>query len=82
MPKSIERVSINLSNYCIKECPFCYNKSSKAGATFWRANEVVDLIKDCVANGTKAVSFGGGELLEYPELFEILKSLIRLFTLR
>lgn len=70
-----ERISIELTNQCGKKCHFCYNHSHPEGKTTWKADEVINFVKDCANNGTKAVSFGGGEPLEYPELFTILQSL-------
>lgn len=71
----IERISIDLSNYCSKACVFCYNGSSSVGQTLWQPNEVIKLVSDCVQNGTKAVSLGGGEPFEYNGLFEIIEAI-------
>ena len=32
MIEMIEQISIDLSNYCSKQCPFCYNHSRPEGA--------------------------------------------------
>jgi organic radical activating enzyme len=71
----IERISIDLSNYCSKACDFCYNGSSSMGKTFWQPNEVIKLVTDCAQNGTKAISLGGGEPVEYKGLFEIIEAI-------
>jgi MoaA/NifB/PqqE/SkfB family radical SAM enzyme len=71
----IELVSIELTNACAKACWFCYNHSSAAGQTRWRPDDVVSFVRDCAANGVKAVSFGGGEPLQYPGVFDVLKRL-------
>jgi len=39
MIEMIEQISIDLSNYCSKQCPFCYNHSRPEGATMWRPSE-------------------------------------------
>lgn len=70
-----ERLSIELTNYCTKGCPFCYNASTKEGATTWSNKELIPFILDCASNGSKAVSLGGGEPLEYDGLFELLAQL-------
>ena len=44
-------------------------------ATQWTVDELVGLVRDCAANGTKAVSFGGGEPLQYEGVFDLLKTL-------
>jgi MoaA/NifB/PqqE/SkfB family radical SAM enzyme len=72
---AIELISIELTNQCAKACWFCYNHSQPAGETHWTVDEVVSFVRDCAANGVKAVSFGGGEPLQYPGLFEVFKQL-------
>lgn len=71
----LERVSIELTNRCGKACWFCYNTSRPEGATTWSVRDVVDFVRDCSAHGVKAVSFGGGEPLEYEGLFDVLAEL-------
>ena len=71
----IERLSIDLSNYCSKQCDFCYNHSNKQGNVVWQPSEVIAFAKDCIKHGTKAVSLGGGEPFEYDGVFEIIHAL-------
>ncbi|MGN6546781.1 MAG: radical SAM protein [Aureliella sp.] len=71
----IERLSIELTNRCQKGCWFCYNHSGPAGATQWSADEVVAFASDCAEHGTRAVSFGGGEPLQYDGLWDVLDAL-------
>lgn len=71
----IERISIELTNRCDKECSFCYNQSSPRGKTLWSAKGVVALVRDCISHGVKAVSFGGGEPLLFPDLYDVLAEL-------
>jgi organic radical activating enzyme len=71
----IEQLSIDLSNYCTKACPFCYNHSNKEGATAWRTDEVISFANDCIRHGVKAVSLGGGEPFEYDGIFEVIDAL-------
>ncbi len=72
---ALERVSIELTNQCGKACSFCYNHSLPEGSTDWQPSEVIDFVRDCAKNGVKAVSFGGGEPLQYPGLFDLLAEL-------
>jgi MoaA/NifB/PqqE/SkfB family radical SAM enzyme len=71
----LERISIELTNRCAKACWFCYNHSLPDGDTRWRPAEVVGFVRDCAANGVKAVSFGGGEPLQFAGLFGVLQDL-------
>lgn len=71
----IELLSIDLSNYCSKECSFCYNHSRKEGNTLWKPSEVIAFASNCITNGVKAVSLGGGEPFEYEGVFEVIDAL-------
>jgi MoaA/NifB/PqqE/SkfB family radical SAM enzyme len=71
----IEQLSIDLSNYCTKGCPFCYNKSNAKGDSVWLPEEVILFAEDCIAHGVKAVSLGGGEPFEYDGIFQVIESL-------
>lgn len=72
---NIELLSIDLSNYCSKQCPFCYNHSNREGITLWRPTEVISFATDCIAHGVKAVSLGGGEPFEYDGVFDVIDAL-------
>lgn len=71
----IELLSIDLSNYCSKQCSFCYNHSTKKGNVLWKPHEVISFCTDCIENGIKAISLGGGEPFEYDGIFEIIDAL-------
>jgi MoaA/NifB/PqqE/SkfB family radical SAM enzyme len=71
----LERVSVEVTNRCAKACDFCYNHSLPGGGTRWTPDELVAFASDCAANGVKAVSFGGGEPLQYDGLFEVFERL-------
>ena len=71
----IELLSIDLSNYCSKQCLFCYNKSTREGNTIWKPSEVIEFASDCIKHGVKAVSLGGGEPFEYEGVFDVIDAL-------
>jgi MoaA/NifB/PqqE/SkfB family radical SAM enzyme len=71
----LDLISIELTNRCAKACWFCYNHSLPEGDTCWTVDEVIGFVRDCAASGVKAVSFGGGEPLQYPGLFDLLERL-------
>jgi MoaA/NifB/PqqE/SkfB family radical SAM enzyme len=66
-------VSIELTNRCKKACWFCYNHSGPERSTSWTVDELVGFVADLAAHGVWAVSFGGGEPLEFDGLFEVLR---------
>jgi hypothetical protein len=71
----LDRISIELTNRCSKACWFCYNASAPDARAEWTPGEVIALAEDCARSGVKAVSFGGGEPLQYPGLLEVLAAL-------
>jgi MoaA/NifB/PqqE/SkfB family radical SAM enzyme len=72
---AFERISIEVTNRCAKVCAFCYNHSLPEGDTRWTAEELVAFVRDCAGHGVKAVSFGGGEPLQFDGLFDVLARL-------
>jgi len=71
----IDRISLELTDLCSKGCWFCYNHSTPAGTRAWPIDDLLELIEDCADHGVRAVSFGGGEPLSYPPLFDVLTAL-------
>src|SRR6185312_17240781 len=71
----VERISIELTNRCSKACWFCYNASRPDGSTEWTFDDLLPFLYDCAAGGVRAVSFGGGEPLESPNVFALLRAL-------
>jgi sulfatase maturation enzyme AslB (radical SAM superfamily) len=74
-PLALERISIEVTNRCAKACWFCYNHSHLDGDTRWTQDELLAFVHDCAAAGVKAVSFGGGEPLQYDGIFDLIRSL-------
>lgn len=72
----LDRISIDLSNYCSKQCDFCYNHSNKEGNVMWTAVELIPFILDLHKHGIDAVSFGGGEPFEFDGIFDLISNLM------
>jgi MoaA/NifB/PqqE/SkfB family radical SAM enzyme len=72
---AVDRISVEPSRRCSKGCSFCYNGSGPEGDGAWTPDALVALAKDCAAHGVKAVSFGGGEPLEYDGIHGVLGAL-------
>jgi sulfatase maturation enzyme AslB (radical SAM superfamily) len=72
---ALDRISIEVTNRCQKACWFCYNHSLPEGDTRWTVAELVHFVGDCAGHGVRAVSFGGGEPLQFDGLFDVLEQL-------
>jgi organic radical activating enzyme len=72
---ALERLSVEASRRCSKGCSFCYNGSGPDGDGAWTPGALAGFAKDCAAHGVKAVSFGGGEPLEYEGIHDVLRAL-------
>jgi radical SAM family protein len=72
--RTVERLSLELTDRCGKACAFCYARARPDGARAWAPADVIALALDCAAHGTRALSLGGGEPLEYPFLLEVLEA--------
>lgn len=72
----LDRISIDLSNFCSKQCNFCYNHSTKKGNVMWTQEELIPFILDLHKHGIDAVSFGGGEPFEFEGIFNLISSLM------
>jgi hypothetical protein len=73
-PGQIERISVEPGNRCDKACWFCYAGSSPTGESRWTVASGLEFVRDCAASGVRAISFGGGEPLQWPGLFELLRA--------
>lgn len=72
----LDRISIDLSNYCSKQCDFCYNHSTKEGNVMWTVEELIPFVLDLHKHGIDAVSFGGGEPFEFDGIFDLISGLM------
>lgn len=72
----LDRISIDLSNFCSKQCVFCYNHSTKEGNVMWRVEELIPFVLDLHKHGIDAVSFGGGEPFEFDGIFDLISGLM------
>jgi hypothetical protein len=72
----LRHIALEVTEKCSKHCPFCYNGSAPWKAVSWDKDELVSFCMDCHKHGVEAISLGGGEPLEYPDLFAVIDSLM------
>lgn len=67
-----ELLDISITNYCERECGFCYRKSNKNGK-FMDINDYRLIMEQAVKVGVLQVALGGGNPNQHPQFIEILK---------
>ena len=70
--KGPELLDISITNYCERECSFCYRASNRNGI-FMSLNDYEYVIKQAAEIGTLQVALGGGNPNQHPQFIDILK---------
>lgn len=70
IPKHPELVDIKLTDVCHIGCPWCY-QDSKSDSVHGDLNTIKTVIKSLNPDTTE-VAFGGGDVLQHPDIVEIL----------
>jgi radical SAM protein with 4Fe4S-binding SPASM domain len=68
-----ELLDISLSNFCERECNFCYRKSNKNGQ-FMPFDDYKIIMKQAEEVGVLQVALGGGNPNQHPEFIKILNT--------
>ena len=68
-PEFPESIDLKITNYCENGCKYCYANSSKSGQHA-KVYEVLDVIRDM--KPYTEVALGGGNVLDYPYLVDVL----------
>lgn len=64
-------VHFHLTNYCSKNCEFCYSNSGPNGKEFLSLSEIKKIIDILAEMKIFSIAFGGGEPFSRKDLFEI-----------
>ncbi|MDR1084098.1 MAG: radical SAM protein [Deltaproteobacteria bacterium] len=67
-----ELLDISITNFCERECDFCYRHSHKSGHSL-AFNDYADLMFQARKAGVLQVALGGGNPNQHPQFVEILK---------
>lgn len=70
--KGPELLDISITNYCERECDFCY-RASNINGTFMEVSDYEYVMKQALEVGTLQVALGGGNPNQHPEFIDILK---------
>ena len=68
-----EGLYIYLTNDCNLSCTHCYMYSGKPKINELEKEEWIRIIKNAKNNGITAITFTGGEVLQYKDWFEVVK---------
>lgn len=67
-----ELVDLKITNYCRKECPFCY-QDSHASDTKEQPKHLYDILQQLADLRVFEIAFGGGEVLDLPWFKDVVK---------
>lgn len=67
-----ELMDIAITNWCNRECPFCYRRSSQTG-THIRLGDYVRIIEEARSMHVFQVALGGGNPNQHPHFTDILR---------
>ncbi|MDR1111266.1 MAG: radical SAM protein [Deltaproteobacteria bacterium] len=70
--KGPELLDISITNYCERECDFCYRRSHRQGR-FMSPADYAGLIRQAGRAGVLQVALGGGNPNQHPNFVDILK---------
>lgn len=71
-PHGPELMDISITNWCDKECSFCYNSSSSCGGHM-ALDDYKNVIDQAADMGTFQVALGGGNPNQHPDFVEIIE---------
>lgn len=67
-----ELVDLKITEWCDKDCAFCYQDSSKKGK-HGNVKTIKNIIKNLASVGVFEIAFGGGEPTSHPKFVDILE---------
>ena len=67
-----ELLDISITNYCERECDFCYRKADQAGS-FMNRRFFEEILQQADNIGVQQIALGGGNPNQHPEFVEFLQ---------
>lgn len=67
-----ELLDISITNYCERECAFCYRQSNRHG-THMSMDDIYYIVKQAKKVGVLQIALGGGNPNQHPHFCDILK---------
>lgn len=68
-----ELIDLSITNYCERNCDFCYRETCVEKAKFINLEEVEKIVSQAESCGTLQIAIGGGNPNQHPEFTDILK---------
>ncbi len=69
-----ELVDLKITNYCLKNCKFCYQSSTPEGVHA-KMDDILEILDHLKEAGVFEVAIGGGEPTSHPEFTRIIKEI-------
>lgn len=70
--KGPELIDVSITNYCTRECDFCYRQSNREGMHL-SMESIRDVVSQAKDAGVLQIALGGGNPNQHPNFVEILK---------
>ena len=70
-----ELIDLSITNYCERNCAFCYRKTLSSDAYFMSIEDVENVVKQAASCGTMQIALGGGNPNQHPNFVEILRTI-------
>lgn len=68
-----ELIDLSITNYCERDCAFCYRETSCKEARFMSLEDVEKVVSQAQTCGTVQIALGGGNPNQHPQFVEILQ---------
>lgn len=67
-----ELIDLSITNYCTRECEFCYRQSNRKGKHL-SLKDIQNIVKQAKEIGVLQIALGGGNPNQHPRFVEILR---------
>lgn len=71
MKLNLSGVYLEITSYCNRKCPYCYNDSNESG-TYLDKHLIYKVIDECVSKKIEQITISGGEPFLHPNAHEII----------
>ena len=74
---SFEGVYFEITAFCNRKCPYCYNDSDAFG-NYLSKETIYKILDECTSNNVKHITISGGEPFCHPDIYDIIAKMNKL----